>query len=260
VNPNFTNYFQNYLKPQVRELLTNYGNAPVIWFDGEWIPDFTHEMGIELYDFIIDIDSTTIINNRVDKGRQGMSGGNAEGDFRGDFFTPEQEIPDTGWPCEDWEACMTMNDTWGYKYFDTNWKSTETLIHQLVEIASKGGNFLLNVGPTAEGVIPEASIERLKEMGEWMKVNSESIYGTTTSPYEKPGWGRYTQKENMLYAHIFEWPEDNKLVITNKAAIKNAKLLADKKELTIKKNETGTIISLPGKNNEIVTVIALELN
>ena len=110
------------------------------------------------------------------------------GGYHGDTETPEQYIPATGIPGRDWETCMTMNDTWGYKSYDQNWKSTETLIRNLVDIASKGGNYLLNVGPTSEGLIPEPSVERLKAVGKWMKVNGEAIYATTASPFKRcPG-------------------------------------------------------------------------
>ncbi len=119
-----------------------------------------------------------IMNNRLDSRRQG------------DIETPEQSIPATGILGRDWETCMTMNGTWGYKSFDNNWKSAQTLIHNLVDIASKGGNYLLNVGPTSEGLIPEASVERLQEIGRWMKTSGESIYGTTASPCaSRPGDG-----------------------------------------------------------------------
>ncbi len=227
VNPKFLKYFKNYMKPQVKELLTNYGDIGVVWFDGDWISDYTTEMGKELYDFIRDIQPNTIVNNRVDKGRTGMDGmNNNEGEFVGDFGTPEQEIPDTGID-SDWEACMTMNGSWGYKPSDNNWKSSEDLIQKLVDIVSKGGNFLLNIGPDGFGRFPAESVRRLNAMGEWTKINGESLYGASASPYEKPKWGRYTKKNNVIYAHVFDWPEDGMLKINKDIKVKKVTLLTD---------------------------------
>tara|TARA_R110002049_G_scaffold13677_7_gene59431 strand:+ start:484 stop:1845 length:1362 start_codon:yes stop_codon:yes gene_type:complete len=260
VNPEFPEYYKNYLKPQVKELLTNYGDIDVVWFDGDWIADYTTEMGKEMYSFIRDIQPNTIINNRVDKGRKGMEGMDMEGNFAGDFGTPEQEIPATGID-EDWESCMTMNGTWGYKPDDTKWKSSEDLIQKLVDIVSKGGNFLLNIGPDGFGRFPAQSIRRLKAMGEWTDANSEAIYGATASPYDMPEWGRYTKKDGVVYAHVFNWPEDGKLVVHKDIKLKKASLLvASDKEIGSSKTANGTVLQLPKEApDKSVSVIKLEV-
>ncbi len=263
INPNFPRYLENYMKPQLEELLTGYGDIGVLWFDGEWIPDYTSEMGKDVYNYLRNIKPDLIINNRVDKGRQGMAGMDAEGDFAGDFGTPEQEIPATGMPGLRWESCMTMNDTWGYKHFDHNWKSAETLIHNLIDIVSKGGNFLLNVGPTAEGIIPAPSVERLQAIGRWMDVNSEAIYGADPSPFERPEWGRYTSKDNLIYAHVFDWPEDGLLNIPELTDIGKAWLLSDPDRTPVTTVESGNGITLQLPEvapDNIATVIAIEMN
>ncbi len=203
--------FNAYLEAQVTELLTNYGPIGVMWFDGEWENTWTSPRGKRLYDLCRSLQPSVIVNNRVGKGRQGMQGMTAEGDHPGDFGTPEQEIPSTGIPGVDWESCMTMNDTWGYKKDDLNWKSTTTLVRNLIDCASKGGNYLLNVGPDARGRIPDASLERLREIGQWMKVNGSSIYGTQAGPFRKLPFGRATRKANTLYIHVFDWPQDGSL-------------------------------------------------
>jgi alpha-L-fucosidase len=184
-NPNFANYRENYLKPQLAELIKKYDPA-VIWFDGEWIPEWTEEQGKDLYNFLRNLKPDIIVNNRVGKGRQGMNGMNKYQDAAGDFGTPEQEILE-GTSNLDWESCMTINDTWGYKLNDKKWKSSKVLIDNIIDIAAKGGNYLLNVGPTAEGIIPEESVERLKDMGEWLKINREAIYATNSLKQYKEG-------------------------------------------------------------------------
>ncbi len=145
---------------------------------------------------------------------------------------------------------MTMNTTWGYKSFDNKWKSTESLLHNLIDIASKGGNYLLNVGPTSEGEIPQPSIERLAEIGKWMKVNGESIYGTTASPFKELSWGRCTTKLSgdgaTLYLHVFDWPTDGKLVVPGlKNTVQEAHLLATRGKLKTSTNPQGVAVSVP---------------
>ena len=254
-----------YMKSQLAELTTNYGNIGVLWFDGEWESTWTHEMGIDLYDYVRGLQDNILVNNRVDKGRKGMEGMTKSGEFRGDFGTPEQEIPATGLSGVDWETCMTLNDHWGYNKFDDNWKSEKDLIQKLVDIASKGGNFLLNIGPKADGTFPQESIDRLKAMGAWMDIYSESIYGTSASPFESLDWGRCTVKETgkttRLYLHVFEWPEDGQLVVPGLLNKPVAAYLMDvMKKLKTEKNISGLIITLPGEMpDENSSVIILDI-
>src|SRR3989454_5258481 len=162
----------------------------------------------------------------------------------------------------DWETCMTMNDTWGFKSYDDDWKDTRTLLRTLIDVASKGGNFLLNVGPTAEGVIPTPIVWRLREIGDWLKTNGEAIYGTTVSPYGMPAWGRYTAKRRSVYAHVFDWPKSGRLELTGVSEQPlRAYLLADGTALTIEQAETGRgfVVQLPAvPPSTIASVLVLE--
>lgn len=257
INPRFPLYVENYLKPQLKELVNNYGDVGVLWFDGEWIPAYTSEHAKSIYDFLRDLKSDLIVNNRIDKGRVGMSGLNKKGEFLGDFGTPEQEIPETGIPGLDWEACMTMNDTWGYRKDDFNWKSDTVLIKQLVDIASKGGNLLLNIGPKADGTFPEASVERLESMASWMKVNNESIYGTTASPIEAPEWGRITKKGDDWYLFVFESIEESISLEVGDMPLQNVKSLSGQKLKYSIEDGTLTIDISELIKNELIPVIKL---
>jgi len=209
--------FRAYLRGQLKELLERYPKIGVLWFDGEWEETWTHEDGCALDDLVRSLKSSIIINNRIDKGRAGMSGLTQGDHFRGDFGTPEQEIPAHGLPDGvDWESCMTMNGTWGFKANDHGWKSAETMIRMLVDIASKGGNFLLNVGPDGRGRIPQPSIERLDAIGRWLAPHGEAIYGTRANPLGALPWGRCTARTTelggtRLYLFVFDWPTDGRL-------------------------------------------------
>jgi alpha-L-fucosidase len=260
-NPNFGRYVETYMKPQLKELLTQYPEIDVLWFDGEWIADWNDERGRDLYAFVTAIRPSLIVNNRVGHSRQGLSGLNQQGGIGlGDFGTPEQQVPPEGLPGVDWETCMTINDTWGYKSYDDDWKDTRTLLRTLIDVASKGGNLLLNVGPTAEGVLPSPIVSRLREMGDWVRVNGEAIYGTTVSPYGMPAWGRYTAKGDKVYAHVFDWPKDGRLTLSGvKGAPLRAFLLADAKPLAIERADSGWVVQLPQvPPSTIASVVVLQ--
>jgi alpha-L-fucosidase len=244
------------LKAQLKEILTQYGPIGILWFDGEWDSTWTHERGVDLDKYVRSFQPNIIINNRVGKGRAGMSGMD-EGEGVGDYGTPEQEIPASGLPGLDWESCMTMNGSWGFHANDHNWKSAEELIFNVVDCASKGGNYLLNVGPTSLGEIPDASIERLAKVGEWMKRNGEAIYGSQAGPFAKPlPWGRVTRKGNRLYLVVFD-KKAQALELTGLVTpITSAHPLHKRSLLPVVKGENGPVVTIaPGEE-----VVVIELS
>jgi len=235
----------------------------VLWFDGEWQDWWTNDDGKDLYAYVRSLKPEIIVNNRVGKSRKGMEGVNkATEEPVGDFGTPEQRIPPGGLPGLDWESCMTLNGTWGYKHYDNDWKSTQTLVRNLIDIASKGGNYLLNVGPTGDGAIPPESVERLADMGRWMAANGASIYGTSASPFAEPlPFGRATSKPGRVYLHVFEWPSDGKLQVPAlRKSVHKAYLLAEPKTaLETKLTDSGVSIQVPTQAPDpIASVIVLE--
>ncbi len=240
------------MKAQIKELLTNYGDIGVLWFDGEWENTWTEARGRDLYDYVRSLQPRIIINNRVGASRSGMAGFSENKESAGDFGTPEQTIPATGLSGVDWETCMTMNDNWGYNKNDQAWKSSRDLIRKLADIASKGGNFLLNVGPTAEGLFPDPSLERLAAIGRWMKTNGDSIHGAQAGPFKDLPWGRATRKDvpgkTILYLHVFDWPGDGRLVVPGiRSGPRQAYLLADagKTALACVLEENAALIQVP---------------
>ena len=255
-NGGMDDYLRDIAVPQVRELLSNYGEISVLWWDTPI--DMTADRAA-MFDGLTDLQPGIIFNNRLLYGKGGTYG------EVGDLRTPEQHIPPTGLDY-DWEACQTMNTTWGYKSYDDDWKSSEQLIRNLIDVASKGGNYLLNVGPTASGEIPPESVQRLKAVGDWMEVNSSSIYGTTASPFVRLKWGRATKKEYSnatdLFLHVFEWPEDGQLRVDGlRNEVSGAYFLADYQlPIEVRKSATGIVLDLPNQAlDPISTVIALKV-
>jgi alpha-L-fucosidase len=188
----FQKYFNEKVLPQVKELLTNYGPLGLIWFDTP--RNISEEDSRELVDLVHRLQPNCLVSGRV---------GNGLGDY--------DEVGDNqitvGNVKRPWETPVTINDTWGFKKDDHNWKSVTTLIHQLATTSSRGGNYLLNVGPTSLGVIPPPSVERLAAIGKWMKANGDAIYATSASlfPYDFE-WGVITTKPGRMYLHVFHWP------------------------------------------------------
>lgn len=206
--------YADYLHGQVKELLTNYGKLDIMWFDFSY-DNMAGETwkATELVKMIRSLQPHVIIDNRLDHGGELSFGGSIQSQnpsfISGDFASPEQVIPPEGLVDEEgksipWEACVTLNRSWGYNEFDDMYKSPKLIIRKLVECVSKNGNMLVNVGPDAKGRIPKASLDILNRIGEWIAANKDSIYGCGISDYEKPEWGRYTQKGNKLYAHLFD--------------------------------------------------------
>ena len=261
-------YIDKVAMPQVRELLTNYGDAPaVLWWDTP--VGMTRSMADKLYKQVKELRPEIIMNNRLGGG------------FKGDTETPEQKIPAKGYPGRDWESCMTINDTWGYKSYDNDFKSVDKLLFNLIDIVSKGGNYLLNVGPTSEGEIPAPEVDRLTAMGAWLKINGQAIYGCGPSCFgieygpevtAKDGYGqaakvsaakdwRCTTKPGKIFIEIFNWPRTAFELPPVKGKITRAYLLADAdKPLEVKQDEAKVTITLPDKAPDaIASVLELEV-
>jgi alpha-L-fucosidase len=259
--------YLDYMQLQLTELLTRYGPAALIWFDG-----LGHQEkydGRRFLNLIHSIQPNTLVNNRI-----GVDG---------DFETPEQFIPKAiptkgvritgidpkvadklkqGVPRPEdfrlWETCMTINDTWAYNKNDHNYKSAQFLIRSLVEVASRGGNFLLNVGPRPDGTIQTEFQERLHAIGIWLQANGDSIYETTYGPIQGAAAFRTTVKGKSIYVHVFDWPSSGLEVSGLEAKIDSARLLANGKPLSFHQSDSGIRIDLPAQAPEPnVSVIVL---
>jgi alpha-L-fucosidase len=264
----FDRYLE-YMHGQYRELMTNYGKVDIVWHDfsyGEMVGEKWRAS--DLMRMIRTKQPHIISNNRLSIIHEYGAG---DLGFSQDFFTPEQYIPPRGIPGQDFEVCQTINGTWEYTHYDRNWKSTTTLIRELIDTVSKGGNYLLNIGPKPDGGIPETTIDKLRAMGRWMDVHGESIYGTTASPFEKQvEWGRFTQKQledgrTRLYVHMFSWPFDSVLrlpAIENEVLAVRMLSQSGQPELAFEPDPDtgGLLVTLPiAEPNDHATVVMLDI-
>jgi alpha-L-fucosidase len=255
--PDMETYY-TYLTNQLRELQKNYGPFLVFWFDGEWEKPWTHELGVRLNNFCRALQPDVLINNRVDKGRDGMAGTMVGTGFAGDFLTPEQRVGtfNRDFP---WETCMTICQQWAWKPSD-KLKSLKECLQTLIYTVGGDGNLLFNVGPMPDGRIEPRQVERLREMGAWMKEYGHAIYGTRGGPYMPGAWGASTCKEDKIY--LFVMGEDRDKVTLPALPVKMLKS-------RILSGETGTVTQSGGpvsiqlgsnSGHEIATVIELQVD
>ena len=228
---------------QVRELMSNYGTVDILWYDGGfpggvWRADELNAMARRLQPGII-------INNR--------SGPDE------DFGTPENQIQFLDRP---WEACYTMNDSWGFAEWDRNYKSPTEILHLLSTCVAGGGNLLLNVGPDPEGRIPQAAVDRLRHVGAWMRTNGESVYGTTSSPVPTPAVGWATSNGSAVYVHVWRWPGSELRLAWIGSRVKSARVLG--LDVRVEVDQAGDRVVLRGlpssPPNPFMGVIALEFD
>lgn len=233
--------YLDYMHGQVRELCTNYGKIDIIWFDFSY-KDMSGEKwrATELVNMVRALQPGIIIDNRLEASGEGYGSiktGNPSV-YSGDFASPEQIIPPEGVTDEagnsiPWEACITLNNNWGYHSTDKMYKTPKLVIRKLVECVSKNGNILLNVGPDAKGEIPDESLKILSAIGSWMKRNGKSIYNCGKSHLPKPEWGYYTQNGNMLYAHVFDGNVGALPLVGLNGRIKKVRMLSDGSEMKL---------------------------
>ena len=253
-NQDFNRYMREKGLPQIREILTQYGPIGMIWYDTP--QDITPAQTRKFVNIVYECQPDCLVNGRA---------GHGLGDYQsmGDNLIPPARVDG------DWETPATLNDTWGFKTNDHNWKSADGLIKRLVDIVSKGGNYLLNVGPTAEGVIPKPSVNRLKKVGDWLKVNGDAIYGASASPHPYEfSWGAITTRGRKLYLNIWDWPRGIFTLYGLKNKVRKAYLLADKDRAPLEKEQTRDAgidldvltIKLPAKKpDKVVSVVVLEV-
>jgi alpha-L-fucosidase len=241
-----------FMKQQLRELVIDYGTE-ILWFDGEWEDPWTHEMGMELYAWARDLNNDLLINNRVDKGRAGMEGVSASDRFAGDFETPEQRVGNYN-PVTPWETCMTICRQWAWKPND-KLKSLQECIHTLVRTAGGDGNLLLNVGPMPDGRFEQRQIDRLHEIGDWLKQYGDTIYGTRGGPVPPQHWGVTTSKDNRVFVHVLDSQSEVILLPQWTQPVKSAVRFPDNSEVRTEKTNMGLLIQVPERLEDAPDIV-----
>ena len=237
-------------KPQLREILSNYGEIALVWFDRGI---YTPEQAKQFADIVHELQPKAIINGRI--GSYGQ-------ELLGDYQNTSDNLMPPGGIEEYWETPQTLNHTWGFSKFDTEWKNPAEVVRRLVDIVSKGGNYLLNIGPDGLGRVPQASVDILTRVGEWVRVNDESIYGTTASPFAEIPWGACTVKGETLYLHVFDWPEDGKLALEGlRNQVRAVRLLAEPEgSLTFERNGNTVVVAVPAEAPDpLDSVLVMEI-
>ena len=235
--------FVAYTHGQIRELMTNYGKIDILWYDVAVPLDAAGWESEKMNQMVLQLQPDIIINNR--------------NWLAGDFSTPEQTIEAAK---GDWESCMTLNDSWGFTAADNNWKSPQRIVRNLVQCGQDGGNYLLNIGPMADGSIPDQSTRILGAVGTWMQKNSSAVYGTQKSRVNFSNVAGFTRKGNTLYTHVHFWPGSKVTIGGIETKPKAAKLLASGKDVPFTHSGTQlTFTDLPAQApDDPVTVIAAE--
>ncbi len=253
------NQYLGFMINQMDELINEY-NTSIMWFDGEWEWAWTHELGMKTYAYLRGLKPELLINNRVDKGRQGMEDKNRNPIYAGDFATPEQQIGafDNKFA---WETCMTIGEQWAWKPND-KLKSTKECIHTLVRTIGGDGNLLFNVGPMPDGRIEQRQLDILEEMGQWVSRNQEAVYGTRGGPFLPTSQVVSTHKDKKIFLFLLENPgEELKFTLKKEISLKKAYFLGDQTKVKVKRENEKVTLELPvSLPDESATVIVLELN
>jgi alpha-L-fucosidase len=256
--PNMEAYHQ-YLKNQLAELVRGYGPLGILWFDGEWEKPWTQERGADLYRYVRQLQPSIIINNRVNKGRVGMEGvTQLAGPEAGDYDTPEQQIGRFN-DQRPWETCMTLCEQWAWKPND-RLKPLAECLQALVRCAGGDGNLLLNVGPMPDGRIEPRQVERLQEVGRWLRRYGASIYGTRGGPFKPGPWGASTHRGKTIYLHVFNWNGDTLALPVLARRVVSAKVLTGGSARVLTADDRLSVHVAPESQDRIDTVVALKLD